>query len=425
MFSANRGGPRFVDFLPDGNLLVGSGQTYGGFEVMTPFDDAVVSGAGHNSSFFQPELHAGESMTMVNVHEGELHIGTSYGRVLQYGLANYDKTMHSAAASTAKEPLDMPAFVPPPPKLSIDPTVLCSSSNDRTSMNDSPMPGWNVFDSYILASNPLLSSDKALLHPRYSRSAVKATTLGPMSNKALVAPSKRWLSKGLQAKLDSNATPSAMRSGLAANPGDADFVRVFPTADLDLNDLMEPTASSVEEESGSSLAQQKEGSYKGKNFDPNKATKKMRSFPNPNKFLYSTENFATCYDATVSRQKLQNYHARQSSDQLPGGEEDLIEGEENGIPRRYRLTVRPPFYKVTSFDYQQYNDTGVFVGWDYAPTFANSFACSVLTLLYFVKEIREMALRLQLLGKDLATMVGKNELRDKGKLVVFQVIVTP
>ena len=41
------------------------------------------------------------------------------------------------------------------------------------------------------------------------------------------------------------------------------------------------------------------------------------------------------------------------------------------------------------------------LGWDYAPTFSNSFTCAVLSLLYFVKEIRLTALRLQLCGDDI------------------------
>ena len=62
--AGGRGGPRYVNFLPNGELLVGSGQTYGGFEVIVPFqhlstDD--VNGRDPMSSFFQPELSSGES----------------------------------------------------------------------------------------------------------------------------------------------------------------------------------------------------------------------------------------------------------------------------------------------------------------------------------------------------------------------------
>lgn len=42
------------------------------------------------------------------------------------------------------------------------------------------------------------------------------------------------------------------------------------------------------------------------------------------------------------------------------------------------------------------------LGWDYAPTFSNSFTCAVISLLYFVKEIRLTALGLQLCGDDVS-----------------------
>ncbi len=42
------------------------------------------------------------------------------------------------------------------------------------------------------------------------------------------------------------------------------------------------------------------------------------------------------------------------------------------------------------------------LGWDYAPTFSNSFTCAVLSLLYFVEEIRSTALRLQLCGSEMS-----------------------
>ena len=60
-----RGGARFVNFLPDVNVLVGSGQTYGCFEIITPFDKASTA----TNMFFQPELNAGESMSTVELHE--------------------------------------------------------------------------------------------------------------------------------------------------------------------------------------------------------------------------------------------------------------------------------------------------------------------------------------------------------------------
>ena len=56
MFAGSRGGPRFLNFLPEdcgihaGKLLVGSGQTFGGFELISP-----LSNAANGSTFFQPD----------------------------------------------------------------------------------------------------------------------------------------------------------------------------------------------------------------------------------------------------------------------------------------------------------------------------------------------------------------------------------
>ena len=179
-----------------------------------------------------------------------------------------------------------------------------------------------------------------------------------------------------------------------------------PPSSLELNDLLAPDSTIGEV---AVATRDPNPNYKGKKKNNKEKTKK--TFPNPNKFLYSTSSFAACYDATADpRKKIKDNNSRSS--ELQPGEEELISNEEHGIPLRYRLTIRPPFYKVSNFDYTAYNDTGVWVGWDYAPSFANSFACSVLALLYFVGEMgemREMALELQLCGSEMEMMmqVGK------------------
>ena len=380
-----RGGARFVNFLPDGNVLVGSGQTYGCFEIITPFDKASTA----TNMFFQPELNAGESMSTVELHEGELYIGTSYGRVLQYGLTSYDKTIHSTrTVPMNNEALDMPPFVPSPPELSIDPTILCSP-NSRISPTATTrfVQGFDVFDSYVMASNPLLSSDKSVLHPRYSHGnnvSTMMTTLGPMSSNALVPPSKRWLSNACKNVCSANRA----KTGAEMN--------VFPSVTLGLGDLLSPIESNDGENKVPSSGS---GGYKGK---------KGVTFNNPNKLIYSEETFAKCYDATANpRKKVQ-----------AGEEEDCLDGE-NSIPERYRLMVRPPFYKVTNFEYSQFNESGVFPGWDYPPNFNNSFACSVLTMLYFIEEIRITALQFQLSSSDLSIQAGVSVTAELGLLFNF------
>lgn len=375
MFAGSRGGPRFLNFLPDdcginaGKLLVGSGQTFGGFELISPLEN--VSNTVNGSAFFQPELGAGESMTTVSIHEGELLVGTSYGRVLEYALNSYEKSGYSQRRSRSNDPLDLPPFAPNPSELTIDPYLLCSTRSEVP-------PGWNVFDSYAMAVDPIVSEDDARFHPRYVNGKVTSSSLGgPMSKKPLVAPPQRWLSKELQ--------------GMIFASTDAGGVgKVLPASKLvGLGDL---------------LAEE----------DQSNTTKKGVSVPNPNKIL-SSKLFDACYDATADpRKRVQGYQSEKT------GEEGHIESEENDIPQRYRMTIR----KVANFDYTRYNESGLWVGrfacfdlvfyvllkmrltfqsgWDYAPTFSNSFTCAVLSLLYFVEEIRSTALRLQLCGSEMS-----------------------
>ena len=109
----------------------------------------------------------------------------------------------------------------------------------------------------------------------------------------------------------------------------------------------------------------------------------------------------------------------QDNNNHPSDDRTTSDEAENDIPLRYRLMVRPPFYKVANFDYSLYNESGLWVGWDYASTFSNSFACSVLALLYFVTEIRTTALQLQLCGNELALPSGKHERCGTSKFVFF------
>lgn len=371
-----RGG-RYVNFLPNGELLVGSGQTYGGFEVIVPFqhlssDD--VNGRDPMSSFFQPELSSGESMTVVHLggDDGwDLHVGTSYGRVLRYGLndSSIAKTISKSTMLSGflTDPLDVPpSFVISPPALTIDPTIL--SSNHPSSSLEAGIHGWNVFDSYVMGSYPKLSYDGAMFHPRYPQVKVRAS----VAQKAMIHPPKRFLSSTLRTKLEES--PEG----------------VFPASSLDMrNNLLTPL------------------------IDGDSKMIVSNILPNPNKIIYSSEVFATCYDVTVMNKlrKVQDNNNHPSDDRTSSDEVD------NDIPIRYRLMVRPPFYKVANFDYSLYNESGLWVGWDYASTFSNSFACSVLALLYFVTEIRTTALQLQLCGNELALPSGKHQGRRTSKFV--------
>ncbi len=308
MFAGSRGGPRFLNFLPGdcgihaGKLLVGSGQTFGGFELISPLSNDV-----NGSMFFQPELSAGEAMTTVAIHDGELTIGTSCGRVLEYALGSY--VGYSQRRNRSQESLDLPPFTPDPSELTIDPYVLCSTRSEVPS-------GWNVFDSYTMTVDPVVSENAVQFQPRYVDGKVNSSSLGgPMSKKVLVAPPRRWLSKELQ------------RMIIASADVDDGVGRVLPTSNVaGLGDL---------------LAEE----------DRTNTSEKVSSVPNPNKIL-SSKLFASCYDATADPRKRNLYKPENT------GEEGHIEGEENGIPQRYRMTIR----KVVTFDYTRYNESGLWVG---------------------------------------------------------------
>jgi len=434
MFSATRGGPRFVSFLPSNfypvlsdtsasdegaRLLVGSGQTFGGFEVITPFQNSDASSINSSgSNFFQPELNAGESMTTVSIDDGKLFIGSSCGRVLQYGMTNYHKTTHVSKSSVMaisgsnmqtplssvnaesfgsrkfvkKESLDVPPFVPSPSEVAIDPTILCSSTKETDARL---FQGWDVFDSYTMTVDPIASDEMGTFHQRYSSGKMRSTSLGAMSRKPLILPPKRWLSQNLKEKMD-----EVMKVTRPISQSDAEFVKVFPTSTLDMTDLLEPDISDALKMPTEKL--------NGKP-DESGPSDIVKTLPNPNKLVYSKTLFPACYDATSNpKRKTEEFQFGEMSE-----EEIFVQNEETGIPYRYRLMVRPPFYKVYNFDYSRHNETQLLVGWDYAPTFSNAFACPVFMLLYFIPEIRAAALRSQALNSKMAIQSGTGDRRER------------
>ncbi|KAL7520790.1 hypothetical protein ACHAWX_006178 [Stephanocyclus meneghinianus] len=390
--STSRTGPRFATFLPRGcipgmesgedpYLLVGSGQTFGGFELMTPFQ------TGGGTSFFQPDLAPGESMTTVAFEDGDLIIGTSYGRLLQYGLTNYQRTTHAerdtsdgllgsvtslyvseTAESFAggsrrknhlpKETLDMPPFVPMPPELSIDPSVLIDGHK-----------GWNVFDSYVMAASPIISEENMTLHSYFATGADNLTSLGPMASKALVSPSKRWLSKKLIAAKEGSRSGWMSQGSAMTHSTKIDLLASHRSTPQDnINDRK-----------------------LGGSFSAGSKPTDDLTFSNPNKLLYS-KLFSEFYDADADpRRKPVTQNDSEHVD-----EEDNIQKREPGIPARYTAVIRPPFYKINSFDFALYNDTQLWIGWDYNASWSNSWMNPILTCLYFMKEIRSSALQLQL-----------------------------
>jgi PAB-dependent poly(A)-specific ribonuclease subunit 2 len=109
------------------------------------------------------------------------------------------------------------------------------------------------------------------------------------------------------------------------------------------------------------------------------------SIPNPNKTLYNSKVSSLCYEDGFNGKRTP---AR-------GSVEDVID-----IPSRYQLHTRPGFSTSLTFDPSDFNETGLFPGWDYAPSMPNSWVCPVLLLLYFVPEVRAAALLSQFKRTD-------------------------
>lgn len=91
------------------------------------------------------------------------------------------------------------------------------------------------------------------------------------------------------------------------------------------------------------------------------------------------------------------------------------------VPTRYRLKLRPNFKSAGRFDPSDYNDTGLFPGWDYAPTMPNAFASPVLLLLYFQPEIRASVLSAQCNEKLFSTKGYERALSPELGFVFHQI----
>ena len=91
------------------------------------------------------------------------------------------------------------------------------------------------------------------------------------------------------------------------------------------------------------------------------------------------------------------------------------------VPTRYRLKLRPNFKSAGRFDPSDYNDTGLFPGWDYAPTMPNAFASPVLLLLYFQSEIRASVLSAQCNEKLFSTKGYERALSPELGFVFHQI----
>ena len=300
-FAGLRGGPQFLSFLPDmdnlpsSRLLVGSGQPGGGLQIMVPFE----AQNEKSTSFILPQLEQGESISsMVRKPEGELALGTSAGRVLQYRLAGYDpsvriskahsplrgragnsniytpsggmgKSFNQANSITTigshREPqqLEMPPFLPPMPPLSLDPSLL--QVNDPSVRNGPNNKLNSLFTAYLLQADPKLSfigntTEEAM------------ATFGSLGSRPIVAASKRTVASNLMNEASKEV---------------GDYLVTIPTAKLDV-DLL----------AGHGSVSRRYKTHK----------KPKEPIPNPNKLLYTASLSSMFYEDGLNTRKQRRGH---------------------------------------------------------------------------------------------------------------------
>jgi PAB-dependent poly(A)-specific ribonuclease subunit 2 len=369
-FAGLNGGPRYVTFLPEvqglpsNRLLVASGQVGGGLQIIVPFEEP--SNAG--SSFILPHLNMNESISSMTVADDKLALGTSQGSILQYRMAGFHHTIDSHGlrrgafvpstlhAKSTKEPndllpeetrktkqvLSLPSLVPPPPAISVDTSVLLKGSPNARSGESEQLKA--LFSIYTMVADPILSMigdsrDEA------------ATSFGRLASTATIEQSKLKVSSILLDRASHNV----------------DFLETIPTSDLKLNLFHDHRSDNVK-------------------ISPTR--KALLS--NPNKFLYSNVLFTTAYEESLNRSKITGRkHRKEESSR--DEKESLMR-----IPTRYQLTLRSSGKFVASFNYAEFNQSGILPGWDYPPTMPNAFVPPVLMVLYFIPEVRSSVAQLRL-----------------------------
>lgn len=360
-FAGMRGGPRFVSFLPDvegapsNRVLVGSGQSGGGLQIIEPFQEA----SDNAANFILPPLER-DSITAMCVSDENLALGTAQGSLLHYELKGFGKktsrgivqggvfvpssnaggftpqslSSGGRSASKAKLPLEMPSFAPKPPPLSIEASLLQRDNpNERTGLNANLKA---IFSTYTLMRDPTVSNLGD------SRDESK-TTFGHLATSPMVAPSNLRVS----ASLFSKATHTV------------DFLKTIPTADINL-DLME-------------------------DHRPDRVKERLKGRkppqPNPNKLLYTAKVHPIAYEESLNRLKKLGRRAEK-------GLSTIDSADDVNVPSRYRLMMRPTHKSASSFNHGESNETGLIPGWDYPPTMPNAFIPPVLMLLYFIPEVK-------------------------------------
>jgi PAB-dependent poly(A)-specific ribonuclease subunit 2 len=345
-FAGMGGGPHFLSFmpgddsLPSNRLMVGSGQPGGGLQILTPFETQDST----STEFLLPQFERGESISAMVGSDGSLALGTSTGRVLEYKLKGYKKPK-----SAPKQPLEIPPFVPPMPPVSFDPSLL--QGNDPNLRNGATDNIKSLFSAYILQASPKLTAIG-------NKAEEAMSTFGTLGGTPVVATSRRSVAQSLIHEAATDA---------------GDFMVTIPTSKLELDLLANHNPTSKR--------------YRGKHLkDP---------IPNPNKMLFHGPLSSICYEDGPDRRR------KAKGLRLNGSSNGTLYDQE--VPIRYRLKLRPSYKSGGAFDPAEFNNTGLFPGWDYSPTMPNAFASPVLLLLYFVPEVRTAVLGAQYHDKLLSS----------------------
>lgn len=379
-FAGLRGGPRFLSFLPDidglssNRLLIASGQTGGGCQVVTPFDST------DNSTpyFILPQLNHGEAISCVCVSNEKLAMGTNQGRVVQHQMVGYQsKSVESISGTISsgifvptsstfqnnvasvrepvpadrreKIPLVMPSYQPVPPGLSIDASLLLKGDpNVRIGINDRMK---SIFGAFILTSEPSVSASGS------TRDRSQPNSFGPLSMDPVIG----------QCRFE--VAPSVLDKTSHA----VDFVHTVLLSDVNV-DVMED--------------------HRPGNKHNRNAKNIHEPLQNPNKFIFNNKMFKVVYSDSLNRPKRFERHGRRYARHTNDDSDD--EDGDIKIPRTYRIWLRPPHKSAASYNYFEYNKSGLFPGFDYPLTMQNSFVPPILLLLYFFPEIRDAAHKAQM-----------------------------
>ena len=262
-FAGVRGSPHHVSFLPDligqpsNRLLVASGQAKGGLQIMTPF----LPPDGRASSFVQPPLEQGESITAMTQSDEDLAMGTSAGRVLLYKYAGHStkakpqSTTFGKRNHSEKAPLVMPSYVPPLPPISLDAKLLLNGSDPGVRVGGEGRL-CAMFSSFILQADPKMSHIG-------NKPEEAVSSFGLLGGKKIIPTGRRAISKSFLG----NHKPTA-----------GDFIVTIPATDLDLLVDHNPVSKR----------------YKG--------GKTNQPRLNPNKLLYNSKLSSLSYDDGGKRQ---------------------------------------------------------------------------------------------------------------------------